>query len=77
MDLAASEAFSNIVRHGVNYDVRHNVDVTMSLSADAIAVTLTDSGRPIPADILQAVADKQRSFPNRARWKVGQKAESD
>ena len=63
MDLAASEAFSNIVRHGVNYDVRHNVDVTMSLSADAIAVTLTDSGRPIPADILQAVADKQRSFP--------------
>ncbi|WP_148877078.1 ATP-binding protein [Serratia marcescens] len=63
LDLAASEAFSNIVRHGVDYDARQTIEVTMSLSSGAITLTLIDTGRPIPADILQAVADKQRSFP--------------
>ncbi|MCP1103982.1 ATP-binding protein [Serratia nevei] len=63
MDLAASEAFSNIVRHGVNYDVQHRVDVTMSLSAGVITLTLTDSGCPIPAEILRALADKPQAFP--------------
>lgn len=63
LDLAASEAFSNIVRHGVDYDARQTIEVTMSISSGAITLTLIDTGRPIPADILQAVTDKQRSFP--------------
>ncbi|OKB68366.1 serine/threonine protein kinase [Serratia marcescens] len=63
MDLAASEAFSNIVRHGVNHDGRQAVDVTMSLSAGALSLTLVDGGRPIPPEILQALAEKQRTFP--------------
>lgn len=63
MDLAASEAFSNIVRHGVDHDNRQQIDVTMSLTAGAIALTIVDGGRPIPPAILRALADKQRSFP--------------
>lgn len=63
VDLAASEAFSNIVRHGVNHDDRQTIEVTMSLSAAVLTLTLADDGRPIPPDILRSLADKRRAFP--------------
>ncbi|HIE0648095.1 TPA: ATP-binding protein [Serratia marcescens] len=63
MDLAASEAFSNIVRHGVNHDSQQKVDVTLSHSAGILTLGFIDQGHPIPEGILQSLAQKQRLFP--------------
>ncbi|WON75856.1 ATP-binding protein [Serratia sp. UGAL515B_01] len=53
VDLASSEAFTNIVRHAVNYDDNQNVIVNLTLDGQQLILTLSDPGLPIPADILQ------------------------
>ncbi|MFC0225098.1 ATP-binding protein [Serratia aquatilis] len=53
MDLASSEAFTNIVRHAVNYDANQNVIITLAIDGQQLTLTLSDPGLPIPAEVLQ------------------------
>lgn len=53
MDLASSEAFTNIVKHAVNYDADQKVIITLGIDGQQLILTLSDPGLPIPADILR------------------------
>ncbi|MDE1515319.1 ATP-binding protein [Vibrio sp. dsl-7] len=55
LELAACEAFSNIVRHGVNYDPQQWVGVTFCYRDGELTIELCDTGKPIPAAVLQAL----------------------
>ncbi|UCQ12038.1 ATP-binding protein [Edwardsiella tarda] len=62
LELAANEAFSNIVRHG--QCGAHPVRVTLARKPRYLEVVLLDRGRPIPTAALQPMApDPQRDDP--------------
>ncbi|AOV96169.1 anti-sigma regulatory factor [Edwardsiella hoshinae] len=62
LELAANEAFSNIVRHG--RCAAHPVRVTLARKPRYLEVVLCDRGRPIPPMALQpATLDPQRDDP--------------
>lgn len=63
-DLAASEALTNIVRHGVNYDNNQYVKVKLICDGSCLKMTLIDHGKQIPADILSTLSHAPRTFPN-------------
>ncbi|VEA67333.1 Anti-sigma F factor [Serratia plymuthica] len=63
-DLAASEALTNIIRHGVNHDNNQRVNVIFSYDGSRLKMTLIDCGKQIPADILNALSHAPRMFPN-------------
>jgi serine/threonine-protein kinase RsbW len=53
VDLASCEAFTNIVKHAMNYDESQQVTVILSHDGDLLTLTLSDSGRAIPPHILR------------------------
>ncbi|WP_431225407.1 ATP-binding protein [Serratia sp. L9] len=53
VDLASTEAFTNIVRHAVNFDDSQTVIITLANDGHHLILTLSDSGRAIPDDILR------------------------
>lgn len=57
VDLASTEAFTNIVRHAVNFDDSQTVIITLVNDGHHLILTLSDSGRAIPDDILQQWED--------------------
>lgn len=63
-DLAASEALTNIIRHGVNHDSNQHVDIKLVYDGSCLRITLFDRGKQIPADILRALSHAPRTFPN-------------
>ncbi|ADO48830.1 ATP-binding protein [[Enterobacter] lignolyticus] len=63
LELATCEAFSNIVRHGVNHDPEQSVGVTLSYADGGVEIVLSDSGKPIPQAILRALAGRDKSLP--------------
>lgn len=63
LELATCEAFSNIVRHGVNHDSGQYVGVTLSYTEDGVKITLADCGKPIPQATLQASERRSKSLP--------------
>lgn len=74
LDLASSEAFTNIVRHAVNYDDTQNVIITMDLDGHRLILTLSDPGLAIPDDILRQWLQQPDLTPdplNQASWPEG------
>lgn len=63
-DLAASEALTNIVRHGVNHDSNQNITIKLVCDDGCLKITLVDNGKRIPADILSALSHAPKMFPN-------------
>lgn len=53
VDLAACEAFTNIVKHAVNYDDSQQVIITLSHDEHCLTLTLSDAGIAIPDEILR------------------------
>ncbi|PVZ85418.1 ATP-binding protein [Serratia sp. S1B] len=53
VDLASCEAFTNIVKHAVNYDDHQQVAITLANDGRRLILTFSDSGTPIPDSILQ------------------------
>lgn len=51
VDLASCEAFTNIVKHAVNYDDSQNVIITLRHDGQQLMLTLSDSGVAIPDEI--------------------------
>ena len=62
IELAACEAFSNIVRHGVNHDPDQYVGVTLSYTESGIEIVLSDFGKPIPQAMLHDLERGSKSF---------------
>ncbi len=63
LELATCEAFSNIVRHGVNHDPEQSVGITLSYGENGVEVALSDCGKPIPQEILRALERRNKSLP--------------
>lgn len=63
LELATCEAFSNIVRHGVNYDPGQYVGVTLSYAEGGVEIVLSDCGKPIPQAVLHALKGRSKSLP--------------
>lgn len=55
LDLALSEAFTNVIKHGYGYDASQQVQLQLRYQPDQqrLEVVLTDSGSPIPDALLQ------------------------
>lgn len=51
VDLASCEAFTNIVKHAVNYDDSQKVIITLSNDGQQLILTLADNGAAIPDEI--------------------------
>ncbi|EJH7930244.1 ATP-binding protein [Salmonella enterica] len=64
LELATCEAFSNIVRHGVNHDPEQFVEVTLSYGEGGVKIVLSDCGKPIPQAILRALRGREKSLPD-------------
>lgn len=74
LDLASSEAFSNIVRHAVNYDDTQNIIITLVNDGQHLTLTLTDPGLPIPQNILHQWGQPSELAPdplNQTSWPEG------
>jgi serine/threonine-protein kinase RsbW len=56
LDLAVAEAANNIVLHGYGSDESQSFQVSIRTQEGALVVELSDSGRPIPAHLLDAPA---------------------
>ncbi|MBV8041222.1 MAG: ATP-binding protein [Pluralibacter sp.] len=63
LELATCEAFSNIVRHGVNHDPGQYVGVTLSYAEGGVEIVLSDCGKPIPQAVLHALEGRSKSLP--------------
>ncbi|MDJ7507876.1 ATP-binding protein [Salmonella enterica] len=63
LELATCEAFSNIVRHGVNHDPEQSVGVRLSYEDGGVEIVLSDCGKPIPQAILRALEGREKSLP--------------
>ncbi|WMT12678.1 ATP-binding protein [Serratia fonticola] len=55
VDLASCEAFTNIVKHAVNYDESQHVIITLSYDNHCLTLTLSDAGMAIPDDVLRGL----------------------
>lgn len=64
VDLASSEAFTNIVRHAVKFDDNQTVIITLVNDGHHLILTLSDPGSPIPEDILQQWANPADFSPD-------------
>lgn len=53
VDLASCEAFTNIVKHAVNYDDNQRVIITFSHDNRCLTLTLSDTGMAIPDEVLR------------------------
>ncbi|PLR39590.1 ATP-binding protein [Chimaeribacter californicus] len=55
LDLALSEAFTNVIKHGYGYDASQQIALLFHYQQDqsTLEVALTDSGSPIPPVLLQ------------------------
>ncbi len=74
IDLAASEAFTNIVRHAVNYDDAQKVMMTLVHDGHQLILTFSDSGAPIPDDLLHRWAKRPELSPDphdQSSWPEG------
>ncbi|CAI1084922.1 ATP-binding protein [Serratia fonticola] len=74
LDLASSEAFSNIVRHAVNYDDTQSIVITLVNDGHRLTLTLSDTGLPIPENILQQWRQPSDLAPdplNQTSWPEG------
>ncbi|TQI81703.1 serine/threonine-protein kinase RsbW [Serratia fonticola] len=74
VDLASSEAFTNIVKHAVNYDDNQNVMITLANDGHHLTLTLSDRGLAIPDDILQQWVTPPELSPDpldQASWPEG------
>jgi serine/threonine-protein kinase RsbW len=54
LDLAVVEAANNVLLHGYGGDESQSLEVSIRVGKEGLAVTLTDSGRPIPAQSLNS-----------------------
>lgn len=73
LELALTEAFSNIVRHGVCCRADQFIDIDYRYEAGRLTMTLRDRGRAIPAELLR---DSDGPFPfpdpeDMASWPEG------
>ncbi|ATM78157.1 TPA: ATP-binding protein [Serratia fonticola] len=64
LDLALSEAFTNIVRHAVNYDDTQNIMIDLTNEGHHLTLTLSDPGSPIPDNILHQWAQPPDLAPD-------------
>lgn len=74
VDLASSEAFTNIVRHAVNYDDNQTITITLGYDEPQLILTLSDPGKSIPDGILQAWEDLPELAPDpsdQSSWPEG------
>ena len=55
LDLALSEAFTNVIKHGYGYDASQQIQLLFRYQHDqrTLEVVLTDSGSPIPPVLLE------------------------
>lgn len=51
VDLASCEAFTNIVKHAVNYDDSQEVIITLNHDDHCLTLTLSDAGIALPDEI--------------------------
>jgi serine/threonine-protein kinase RsbW len=56
LDLAVAEAANNIVLHGYGRDETNSFQVLIQVEEGRLSVELSDSGRPIPAPMLEAAS---------------------
>lgn len=56
LDLAVAEAANNIVLHGYGRDESQSFQVSIEVKEGGLVVELSDSGRPIPAHMLENAA---------------------
>lgn len=64
VDLASCEAFTNIVKHAVNYDDSQQVTVTLSHDNHCLTLMLADAGMEIPDDILRDLGGSSGLSPD-------------
>lgn len=63
LELAACEAFSNIVRHGVSHDSEQMIEIALSYKEGGLEIILSDTGKPIPQEILRALGSTSKTLP--------------
>ncbi|WP_337262794.1 MULTISPECIES: ATP-binding protein [unclassified Serratia (in: enterobacteria)] len=74
VDLASCEAFTNIVKHAVNYDDSQNVIITLSNDGQQLMLTLADNGVAIPDEIRRELGHAPSFSPDplvQSSWPEG------
>ncbi|AHG18840.1 hypothetical protein Z042_03870 [Chania multitudinisentens RB-25] len=64
VDLASCEAFTNIVKHAVNYDDSQEVIITLSNDGHCLTLTLSDAGIAIPDKVLRELEHPSSLSPD-------------
>lgn len=64
VDLASCEAFTNIVKHAVNYDANQDVVIILSRDNHHLTLTLYDTGVAIPEEILRKLGCSASPSPD-------------
>lgn len=74
VDLASCEAFTNIVKHAVNYDDSQHVIITLSHDNHCLTLTLSDAGTAIPDEVLRDLGRSSGLSPDpliQSSWPEG------
>ncbi|MFS2223896.1 ATP-binding protein [Pantoea sp. B65] len=64
VDLASCEALSNIIRHALQLDHQRYAEITLSYSPECLTLALSDTGTPIPPEVLTATAKNLTLVPD-------------